>query len=91
MYVYLSSTAKNGNQDGDGSGNDIYIYALVINIMVACVFLYICVGRTLHDTCPCKRLKNKQAKRCSTTNEQVMESSINLNIANGNTINVIIH
>jgi hypothetical protein len=91
MYVYLSSTAENGNQDGDGSGNDISICALVIHIMVACVFLYICVGRTLHDRCPCKRLKNTQVRRCNTTNEQVMESSINLNVANGNTINVIIH
>jgi hypothetical protein len=57
----------------------------------ACIFLYICFGRTLHDKCPCKRLKNTQARRCSTTNEQVMESSINLNVANVNTINLIIH
>jgi hypothetical protein len=32
MYVYLSSTAENGNQDGDGSGNDIYICANILRV-----------------------------------------------------------
>ena len=91
MYVFLSSTAENGNQNGDGSGSDIAICTLVINIMVICVLLYICIGETLHDKCPCKRLKEQQVRRFSTTNEQLMESSINLNVANGNTINVIIN
>lgn len=87
MYVFLSSTADNGNQNGDGSGSDIVICTLVINIiMVICVLLYICFGRTLHDKCPCKRLKKQQARRCSTTNEQFMESSINVNVVNGTNI-----
>ena len=83
MYVFLSSTADNGSQNGDGSGSDIVICTLVINIiMVICVLLYICFGGTLHDKCPCKRLKKQQARRCSTTNNEeimitsAMESSV---------------
>jgi hypothetical protein len=34
MYVFLSSTADNGNQNGDGSGSDIVICTLVINIIM---------------------------------------------------------
>jgi hypothetical protein len=78
MYVFLSSTADNENQNGDGVGSDIVICTLVINIiMVMSVLLYICIGGTLHDKCPCKRLKEQQVRRCSTTNnDEIMIISV---------------
>ena len=78
MYVFLSSTAENGNQNGDGAGSDVVICTLVINIiMVMSVLLYICIGGTLHDKCPCKRLKEQQVRRCSTTNnDEIMIISV---------------
>ena len=78
MYVFFSSTADNGNQNGDGFGSDIVICTLVINIiMVMFVLLYICIGGTLHDKCPCKRLKEQQVRRFSTTNnDEIMIISV---------------
>lgn len=84
MHILSEKFSNEYNSaDGDGSGSDLVICTLVINmIIVICLLPYIYFRTRLHDKCHCKRLMKQQARRCSTTNEQLMESSVKVKVGN---------